>query len=119
MILKEYIKKDKKKEIEELSQKSSLLIGKGAVYPNDIGYLIFELSYIYNRPDLAPLTYDYVIQPKLFYEYCYKYKYFDTIEKKYIYISKIAKSTLHFHSLKVTVLHLKDLLHRKEKTMFH
>ena len=116
MILREYIKKDKKKEIEELSQKSSLLIGKSAVYPNDIGYLTSELSYIYNRPDLAPLTYDYVIQPKLFYEYCYKYKYFDTIEKK---ISKIAKSTLHFHSLKVTVLNLKDLLHPKERTMFH
>ena len=89
MILKEFIKKDKKKDIEELSQKSSLLIGKGAVYPNDISYLTSELSYIYNRPDLAPLTFDYVIQPKLFYEYCYKYKYFDTIEKKYIKDCKI------------------------------
>ena len=89
MILREYIKNDKKKEIEELSQKSSLLIGKSAVYPNDIGYLTSELSYIYNRPDLAPLTYDYVIQPKLFHEYCYKYKYFDTIEKKYIKDCKI------------------------------
>ena len=37
LILKEDIKKDKKKLIEELSQKSRVLLEKGAAYQNDIG----------------------------------------------------------------------------------
>ena len=37
LILKEEIKKDKKKQIEELYQKSRLLLEKGVAYQNDIG----------------------------------------------------------------------------------
>ena len=82
MILKEEIKKDKKKLIEELSEISRKLIEKGAAYQVDIGYLTLQLSNIYNVPNIKNLTYDWVIQPSFFDVNCYKYKYFDTVEKK-------------------------------------
>ena len=44
LILKEDIKKDKKKLIEELSQKSGLLLEKGAAYQNDIGWLTSSMA---------------------------------------------------------------------------
>ena len=39
LILKEDIKKDNEKMIDELSEKSRLLLEKGAAYQNDIGWL--------------------------------------------------------------------------------
>ena len=60
MILKDHIKKDKKKEIEELSQKSRLLLEKGAAYQNDIGYLISNSSSTFNFSEFVGLTYHFI-----------------------------------------------------------
>ena len=60
LILKEHIKKDKKKEIEELSQKSRLLLEKGAAYQNDIGYLISNSSSTFNFSEFVGLTYHFI-----------------------------------------------------------
>ena len=48
LILKEHIKKDKKKEIQELSRKSRLLLEKGAAYQNDIGFLKTNSNSLFN-----------------------------------------------------------------------
>ena len=82
LVLKEEIKKDRKKLIEKLSEISRELIGKGTPYQVDIGYLTSPLSYIYDVTDIENLTYNWVVQPELFDDNCYKYKYFDTVEKK-------------------------------------
>ena len=82
LILKEEIKKDKKKLIEELSEISRKLIEKGAAYHVDIGYLTSQLSNIYDVPNIKNLTLNWVIQPSFFDVNCYQYKYFDTVEKK-------------------------------------
>ena len=82
LVLKEEIKKERKKLIEKLSEISRELIEKGAAYQVDIGYLTSQLSYIYVAPDIEHLTYNWVVQPELFDDNCYKYKYFDTVEKK-------------------------------------
>ena len=58
------------------------MIGKGAPYQVDIGYLTSPLSYIYDVTDIENLTYNWVVQPELFDDNCYKNKYFDTVEKK-------------------------------------
>ena len=107
MVLKDIIKKDKEKEIEELPQKSRLLNEKGAAYQNDIGWLTSDVP-------MEGLTYNFVIQPRLFDDYWYKYKYFDTTEKKL----KIVKFTLPFRSLRATVLNLKDFFHLDLKITF-
>ena len=46
----------KKKEIEELSQKSRVLREKWRAYQNDIGWLTSTSSDIYDLPDIVPLT---------------------------------------------------------------
>ena len=74
MILKEEIKKDKKKLIEELSEISRKLIEKGAAYQVDIGYLTSQLSNIYDVPNIKNLTLNWVIQPSFFDVNCYQYK---------------------------------------------
>ena len=114
MILKEEIKKDKKKLIEELSEISRKLIEKGAAYQVDIGYLTSQLSNIYNVPNIKNLTYDWVIQPSFFDVNCFKYKYFDTVEKKL----RIVKYFCHLLYLKAMVSNLKDLFRQKVKILF-
>ena len=68
LILKEHIKKDKKKEIKELSQKSRLLLGKGAAYQNDIGFLttsanknLFNLPFVDNTYHFILFLHTYIL----------------------------------------------------------
>ena len=110
LILKEYIN-DEKRLVEELSKKRRLLIEKGPAYQNDIGYLISEISSIFDIKNVAPLTYHFTLHPKILYNYCYYYKFYDTVRKKL----EIAKSILHFHILKIMVLNLKGSLVKVKK----
>ena len=113
MILKEYIN-DKKRLVEELSKRSRLLIEKGPAYQNNIGYLISEISIIFDTQNVAPLTYHFILHPKILYDCCYYYKFYDTVEKKL----QIAKFIFHFHILKVMVLNLKISLVKIKKTLW-
>ena len=81
LILKEDIKKDKEKMIEELSEKSRLLLEKGAAYQNDIGWLTSYIADYYNFPGFG-VTYNFITYPKIIDEYSYKYKFYDTKMKK-------------------------------------
>ena len=114
LVLKEEIKKGKKKLIEELSEISWKLTEKGPAYQVDIDYLMSQLSNIYNVPNIKNLTDNWVIQPSLFDDNCYKYKYFETVEKKL----RIVKYFRHLLYLKAMVLNLKDLFCGKVKIMF-
>ena len=60
LILKEDIKKDKKKLIEELSIISRKLKEKGPDYQVDIGWLTPQMSHIYDF-DIEDLTYNWVV----------------------------------------------------------
>ena len=79
LILKKEIKKDKKK-IEELSQKSRLLLEKGAAYQNDIGWMTSAVANYYNFSGFG-VTYNLILYPKIIDEYSYKYKFYDTVKK--------------------------------------
>ena len=81
LILKEGIKKDKKK-IEELSQKSRLLLKKGADYQNDIEWMTSYIANYYNFSGFG-VTCNFILYPKITDEYSYKYKFYDTVEKKF------------------------------------
>ena len=81
LILKEYIN-DKKRLVGELSKKSRLLIEKDPAYQNQIGYLISEISGIFDMKNVAPLTYHFILHPNILYNYCHYYKFYDTVEKK-------------------------------------
>ena len=94
MILKEHIKKDNKKEIEELSQKSRLLLEKGAAYQNDIGFLTTNSNSLFNIP-FTGLTYHFILFPHTLYDNSFSYKFFDTVEKK-IRHCRIYSPFLHF-----------------------
>ena len=76
LILKEDIKKNKKKLIEELSQKSRLLLEKGAAYQNDIGWLTSRIADYYNVPGFG-VTYNFITYLKIIDEYSYKYKFYE------------------------------------------
>ena len=83
MILKEskqFNYKDKKKEIEELSQKSRLLLEKGAAYQNDIGWMTSAIAGYINFPGFG-VTYNFTLYQKTIEENSYKYKFYDTAEK--------------------------------------
>ena len=73
LILKEHIKNEKKKEIEELSQKSRLLLEKGAAYQNDIGYLISNSSSIFNFSEFVILTYHFISYLNSLNDNCFSY----------------------------------------------
>ena len=76
-VKKKHIHADKKKKIEELSDKSRLLPKKGAAYQNDIDYLLLKtLWYI---KDLN-YTYRFKLVTTIISQYSYKYKFFDTVE---------------------------------------
>ena len=94
LILKEDIKKDKEKLIEELSQKSRLLLEKGAAYQNDIGFLTSYIADNYIFPEFG-LTYNFITYPKIIDEYSYKHKFYDTKMKK-ITDCKICSALSHF-----------------------
>ena len=69
LILKDIIKRDKKKKLKNYLKKVDFLNKKGTAYQNDIAWLTSDLSYIYDKPDIKRLTYNFVIQPDLFDEY--------------------------------------------------
>ena len=79
LILREEIKKDKKK-IEELSKKSRLLLEKGTAYQNDIGWMTSAVANYYNFSGFG-VTYNLILYPKIIDEYSYKYKFYDTVKK--------------------------------------
>ena len=81
LILKEYIKKDKEKIIEELSAKSRLLLQKGAACQNDIGSLTSGTAGYYNFPGFG-VTFNFITYPKIIDKYSYKYKFYDTKMKR-------------------------------------
>ena len=74
--LKDYIHEDEK--IKKLSEKSRLLLEKGAAYLCDIDYLMLISEwYIKN----SNYIYSFKLDPKIIDNYSYKYKFWDTIEK--------------------------------------
>ena len=75
--LKVYIHEGKT--IEKLSEKSRLLLDKGAVYLCDNDYLTLVSDW-YIRPDNN--IYKLKLDPKIIDNYSYKYKFWDTKEKK-------------------------------------
>ena len=81
LILKEKIKKDKKKQIEELYQKSRLLLEKGVAYQNDIGQWTSKIAPYYNFSGFG-LTYNFITYPNIIDKNCYKYKFYDPVDKK-------------------------------------
>ena len=99
LILKEYIKKDKEKMIEELSARSRLLLQKGAAYQNDIGWLTSATAGYYNFPGFG-VTYNFITYPKIIDEYSYKYKFYDTKMKR-ITDCKIYSPFSHFKGILV------------------
>ena len=70
--------KIKKKEIEELSQKSRFLLEKVAAYQNDIGWMTLVIAGYFNFPGFG-VTYNFILYPKTVDENSYKYKFYDTV----------------------------------------
>ena len=73
--------KDRKKLIEELSQKSRLLLEKGAAYQNDIGWMTSAIAEYFNFSGFG-VTYNFILYSKTIDKNSYKYKFYDTVEKK-------------------------------------
>ena len=78
---KQLSSKDEKKEIEELSQKSRLLLEEGPAYQNDIGWMTSAIVGYSNFPGFV-VTYNFILYLKRIDENFYKYKFYNTIEKK-------------------------------------
>ena len=74
--------KDRKKLMEELSQKIRLFLEKGAAYQNELGWLTSYISLPFNFYKLAGNTYNFILYPKTLDEYSCKYKFYDTVDKK-------------------------------------
>ena len=72
--------KDRKKLIEELSQKSRLLLEKGAAYQNDIGWMTSAIAEYFNFLGFGA-TYNFILYPKTIDENSYKYKFYNAVEK--------------------------------------
>ena len=112
LILKEHIKKDKKKEIQELSRKSRLLLEKGAAYQNDIGFLKTNSNSLFNIL-FSGLTYIlYYIH--IIYDNSFSYKFFDTFEKK----TDTAEFICHSRILRTMGLNFREYYCLQEKRMF-
>ena len=73
--IENHIHDDKKKNIEELSEKSRLLLEKVAAYQNDIDDLLWYVKQM-------DYTYRFKLFPEIIDQYSYKYKFLDTVEKK-------------------------------------
>ena len=67
---------DDKKKNEELSEKSQLLLEKGAAYQNN---LLLKTYWYVKQMDY---TYCFKLFPEIINQYSYKYKFFDTAEKE-------------------------------------
>ena len=78
-----------------LSQKSRLLLQKGAAYQNDIGCLISTWPSIFNFLEFVGLTYHFILYLNSLNNNCFSYKFFDTVEKK-IRDCRIYSPFLHF-----------------------
>ena len=76
--VKKHIHDDEKKRIEELSEKSRLLLEKGAAYQKYMDYLF--LKTLWYVKDIN-YTYRFKLFPKIVDQYTYKYNFFDTVEK--------------------------------------
>ena len=98
LILKEHIKKDKKK-------KWRNYLKKGAAYQNDIGYLISNQSSIFNFPELVGLTYHFILYLNCLNDNCFSYKFFDTVQKKNL---ETAEFIRRFHILRTMDLNFKE-----------
>ena len=108
LILKDIVKdhkdnKERKKLTEDLSQKSRLLLEKGAAYQNRIGWMTSAIAGYFNFSGFG-VTYNFILYPKTIDENSYKYKFYDTIEKKL----EIVKFIHHFHIIKEMDLNLKE-----------
>ena len=75
---KQFNYEDKKKEIEELSQKSRFLLEKVAAYQNDIGWMTSAIAGYFNFPGFG-VTYNFILYPKTVDENSYKYKFYHTV----------------------------------------
>ena len=82
LILKEHIKNDEKKEIEELFQKSRLLLEKGAAYQNDIGFLTTNSNRHLFDLDFRGLTYHFIFIPDILNDNSFSCKFFHIVKKK-------------------------------------
>ena len=81
LILRKDIKKDLKKLIEELSEKSRLLLEKGSAYQNDIGDIKWLTANYFNFKE-KNLTFKFELFPNVINTYSYKYEFYDTVDKK-------------------------------------
>ena len=77
--LKTITKEDKKKEIEELSKISNLLLEKGSDYQDDIDYMLLDSSPKFNFNDFTR-TYNYKKDSRIT-KNCFKYKFIDLKDK--------------------------------------
>ena len=68
--VKKHIHDDKKKRIEELSEKSRLLLEKGAAYQNYIDYLLLKTLWYVKDTNYI---YCFKLFPKIIDQYSYKY----------------------------------------------
>ena len=58
------------------------MLEKGPAYQTDTVYLVSEISSIFDIKNVAPLSYHFILDPKILDDNCYYYKFYDTIEKK-------------------------------------
>ena len=73
--------KDRKKLIEQLSQKSRLLLEKCAGYQKGIGWMTSAIAAYFNFSGFG-VTYNFILYPKTIDGNSYKHKFCDTVEKK-------------------------------------
>ena len=95
--------KCRKKLIEELSQKSRILLKKGAAYQNGIGWMTSAIAEYFNFAGFG-VTYNFFLYLKTVDESSYKHKFYDIVEKKL----ELVKFINHFHIIKEMDLNLKD-----------
>ena len=72
----------KEKLINNLSKKSSALITKGADYQNEVGDIQSALTDNFHIPNIAPLTYKFVLDPKVLENNTFKYKFYNVSDQK-------------------------------------
>ena len=68
-----------KKLVEELSQKSRLLLQKRPAYQNDTAYVTLKYSYFIKKD---PKTYHFELRPDLIKLYSRSYNFHDVVDKK-------------------------------------
>ena len=81
LILRKDIKKDFKKLIEELSEKSRLLLEKGSACQNDIGNIKWLTANYFNFKEKNQ-TFKFELFPNVINTYSYKYEFYDTVDKE-------------------------------------